>query len=164
MTSAIKVDAQAGWAIDVTPSDGSPTRRVPAGTEETFYIHSGHALSISEVRPEDHVKMLDFGRALAALKRGKRVARAGWNGKGMWLALSCGEATEGKLLGREIAAESFWSKRNFEYAMQNGGSARVLPCITMKTADGSILMGWLASQSDMLSEDWLVLEDAAPAS
>lgn len=103
-------------------------------------------------------RLMDFGDALRALKAGQRISRAGWNGKGMWLALSCGDATDGKLLGREIAAENFWSKRNFEYAMQNGGSARVLPSITMKTADGAILMGWLASQTDMLAEDWGVVE------
>lgn len=33
-----------------------------------------------------------------------------------------------------------------------------MPYITMKTADGSILMGWLASQTDMLSEDWMVVD------
>jgi len=95
---------------------------------------------------------LDFGDALRALKAGKRIARAGWNGKDMWLALS------GPLEGRRIPAASFWSPRNAEYAAQTiDGSANVLPCITMKTADGSILMGWLASQTDMLAEDWVVL-------
>ena len=70
----------------------------------------------------------------------------------MWLALT------GPLAGRRIPAASFWSPRNAEYAAQTiDGSANVLPCITMKTADGSILMGWLASQTDMLAEDWVVL-------
>lgn len=96
---------------------------------------------------------LDFGMALAALKIGKRVARQGWNGKGMWLSLS------GPLTGRSIAYENFWSKNNSKYAMDNGGSASVLPCITMKTATGEILMGWLASQTDMLADDWVILEE-----
>ena len=95
---------------------------------------------------------LDFGDALRALKAGYRVSRAGWNGKDMWLALS------GSLEGRRIPAASFWSKHNAEYAAQTvDGSANVLPCITMKTADGSILMGWLASQTDMLAEDWVAM-------
>ena len=95
---------------------------------------------------------LDFGDAIRALKEGYRVSRAGWNGKDMWLALS------GSLEGRRIPAASFWSKHNAEYAAQTvDGSANVLPCITMKTADGSILMGWLASQTDMLAEDWVAL-------
>ena len=95
---------------------------------------------------------MPFGLAIEALKKGERVARAGWNGKGMWLSLS------GPLHGREIAFENFWSGNNSEYARENGGSATVLPCITMKTATGEILMGWLASQTDMLAEDWQIVE------
>ena len=98
------------------------------------------------------VPSMDFGEALRALKAGRRVARAGWNGKGMWLSLS------GPLHGRSIAFENFWSSNNSEYARENGGSATVLPCITMKTATGEILMGWLASQTDMLASDWCVVE------
>lgn len=95
---------------------------------------------------------LSFGDALVALKSGLRVARAGWNGKGMWLALS------GPLEGREIPAWSFWSPANRAYAETLPNmNATVLPCITMKTADGSILMGWLASQTDMLAEDWEIV-------
>ena len=96
---------------------------------------------------------LDFGTALHALKAGHRVAREGWNGKGMWLALS------GPLEGRRISAAQFWSQRNAEYAAQTiDGSANVLPCITLKTPAGDIQMGWLASQADMLAEDWFVVE------
>ena len=101
---------------------------------------------------------MTFGLAIEALRMGQRVARAGWNGKGMWLSLSCnpgGDAAAGR---REIAFENFWSKNNSEFARSNGGSAIVLPCITMKTATGEILMGWLASQTDMLAEDWVIVD------
>lgn len=93
---------------------------------------------------------LSFGLALEALKKGKRVARAGWNGKGMWLALSC-DGT------REVPAANFWAMPNREFAEANGGKATVLPSITMKTATGEILMGWLASQTDMLADDWQII-------
>jgi hypothetical protein len=92
---------------------------------------------------------MDFGDAIRALKWGKKVQRAGWNGKGMWLALSPGKTS--------LPAESFWAQPNREYAEARGGGADVLPCITMKTATGEILMGWLASQTDMLAEDWSVV-------
>jgi hypothetical protein len=95
---------------------------------------------------------MTFGLALEALKKGCKVARKGWNGKGMWLSLS-GEAN----LTRYVDEDKFWSKNNSDFALAQGGSARVLPCITMKTADDAILMGWLASQTDMLSEDWEVV-------
>jgi hypothetical protein len=89
---------------------------------------------------------MDFGDAIRALKAGKRVARAGWNGKGMWVALSPGH--------ENLAAEKFWAGHNRAYAESQGGTAHVLPCFTMKTATGEILMGWLASQADMLADDW----------
>lgn len=98
---------------------------------------------------------LSFGMAIEALKLGKRVARAGWNGKGMWLSLS------GPLEGRIVGADEFWSENNRQWARQFGG-ALVLPAITMKTVDASgreaILMGWLASQTDMLMDDWQIVE------
>lgn len=96
---------------------------------------------------------MDFGGAIRSLKFGQRVARSGWNGKGMWLALSPG--------AKSLPAERFWAGPNRDFAEQNGGTANVLPTITMKTADGQILMGWLASQTDMLAEDWLIVDTVA---
>lgn len=101
----------------------------------------------------DDNPLLNFGQALELLKQGFKVARLGWNGKGMWLALS------GGMVGRIVSADNFWSQANRDYAISRGGSAHVLPCITMKTATGEILMGWLASQTDMLAEDWVIVED-----
>jgi hypothetical protein len=92
----------------------------------------------------------DFGMALRALKQGCRVARRGWNGQGMWLALSPGNPA--------LPADKFWAGPNREFAEGNGGAAEVLPSVTMKTADGKIVMGWLASQTDMLAEDWYALD------
>ncbi len=94
---------------------------------------------------------MSFGMAIEALKAGQKVARAGWNGKGMWLAISCSGT-------REVPASGFWSPHNAEHARLNGGIATVLPSITMKTAPGEILMGWLASQSDMLADDWEIVQ------
>lgn len=109
------------------------------------------AATYDEVRHD----RLPFSHALESLKRGCRISRAGWNGKGMWIALSC----DG---GRDTPMEQFWSRHARDYARQHGGTATVLPCIIMKTATGEILMGWLASQTDMLADDWMILpEDAA---
>ena len=68
---------------------------------------------------------LNFGQAIEALKSGEVVARVGWNGKGMWLGL------------QRPGAHSKMS----------------LPYIYMRTVQGD-LVPWLASQADMLSEDW----------
>lgn len=98
---------------------------------------------------------MSFGHALHALQAGKKISRSGWNGKDMWLSLS------GHLKGKIITDQEFWSENNAEYARtQPYGSAKVLPCITMKTATGEILMGWLASQTDMLAHDWCIVGEA----
>lgn len=81
---------------------------------------------------------MNFGDAIAALKDGKRVARAGWNGKGMWLLLIPAEQWDG------------WTAQT----MGNVSSTLTrLPWIGMKTA-GNEFVPWLASQTDVLAEDW----------
>lgn len=95
---------------------------------------------------------LTFGQAIEALKHGKKVARAGWNGKGMFLWL-------------KPAAEihQSWCKDPMliDLCEQNGGWIDALGTICMFTHDSTgrkaILTGWLASQSDMLLEDWYVV-------
>jgi hypothetical protein len=71
---------------------------------------------------------MDFGEAIRALKQGRRVARKGWNGKGMWIELQVPDAL----------------------------SKMTLPYIFMKTVTDDFVP-WLASQTDMLAEDWEVL-------
>ena len=96
---------------------------------------------------------LSFGQALDALEAGYRVACSDWNGKDMWLSLS------GPSPYRSITADAFWSKNNADYARSTiDGCANVLPCITMKTATGEILMGWTPNGIDLLAEDWVILE------
>ena len=120
------------------------------GTEDEQNRHVAREdLLVEELNPE---KGMSFGAAIALMKKGKSVARKGWNGKGMWL---CVPLVDGP---KEIPATGIWGKPNAEYAEQNGGTVKVLPYITMKTADGAIVMGWLASQTDMLAEDWIVVE------
>ena len=92
---------------------------------------------------------LNFGDAIKALKEGKKVARKGWNGKNMWLWLK--PAT---------TIKTEWCKDPMlkEIVDANGGEAEALGTICMKTSDNKILTGWLASQTDMLCEDWMVIE------
>jgi hypothetical protein len=98
---------------------------------------------------------MDFGEAIKLLKNDSRVARDGWNGKGMWLSLS------GTTTPRYIEADKFWSRHSRDFALtQPDQRAKVLPCILMKNARGEIVMGWLASQEDILAEDWVCVPDA----
>ena len=74
--------------------------------------------------------MFDFGDVVRIMKyRGGRFARAGWNGKGMYIELQRPDAH----------------------------SKMTLPYIFMKTVQGD-LVPWLASQTDMLADDWMEVE------
>lgn len=81
---------------------------------------------------------LNFGQALAYLKRGACISRAGWNGKGMWLML---------ITNWTVAVS---------YAERVEGLFPA-PFIGMRTADRNFVP-WLASQTDILAEDWVVHE------
>lgn len=91
----------------------------------------------------------DFGQAIASLKCGKKVARMGWNGKGMYLWLK---------FGNNIHKDWCKDPMLLEVCEANGGSVEGLATICMKTADNKILTGWLASQTDMLANDWILVE------
>jgi hypothetical protein len=88
---------------------------------------------------------LNFGDAIQALKLGNKVARVGWNGKGMFLFLVPGstfKVNRAPLLG----------------IYPEGTEINYHAHIDMKTADNKIVP-WLASQTDALAEDWCVVED-----
>lgn len=92
---------------------------------------------------------MNFGEAIEALKQGKKVTRKGWNGKNMFLWL--------KPAGI-IKAEWCQDPMLKAIAEENGGSIPALGTICMLTAKKEILSGWLASQTDMLSNDWTLME------
>lgn len=95
--------------------------------------------------------MNNFGTALEALKQGKRVARQGWNGKNMFLFL----LPAGTIPTKSIHDPAL--REVIEKEIGYGETFEALGSIRMFTADKKILTGWLASQTDMLSEDWVIL-------
>lgn len=94
-------------------------------------------------RPTDG---MPFGMALEALRMGKRVARAGWNGKGMWLVLDPGTSAVRPRPG------SPYHKAGLKDVVDINAH------IDMMTATGEMQPGWLASQTDMLADDWMIVE------
>jgi len=92
---------------------------------------------------------LTFGLAIDAMKLGHKVARIGWNGKGMWVALGRGT--------KDLDSTKFWNPHTKAHAESQGGTATVDDYLIMKTAGQTICMGWLASQADILAEDWVIL-------
>ena len=87
---------------------------------------------------------MNFGSALQALKNGQKVAREGWNGKGMFLFLVPGsvfKVNRAPLLG----------------IYPEGTEINYRPHIDMKTVDGEIVP-WVASPTDLLADDWCIVE------
>ena len=80
---------------------------------------------------------LTFGLAVEALKKGLKVARSGWNGKGMWLTLV--------------------SPGHYDVGIRTVNGSALQPWIGMKTADDKFVP-WLASQTDVLAEDWQIVD------
>lgn len=81
-----------------------------------------------------------FGTAIRYLKRGFKVARKGWNGKGMYLRY----------------VEPYTDKA-YQITEHEPIDGTLLPWIGMKTADDGFVP-WLASQTDMIAEDWMFIE------
>ncbi len=98
---------------------------------------------------------MNFGQAIEALKRGHRVQRAGWNGKGMWLALTPGLVVDTRRTALRGALAVYVAQPAPVPIDVTIGAH-----IDMKASDGSLVIGWLASQTDMLAEDWRDLDAA----
>ena len=87
---------------------------------------------------------MNFSEALTAIKQGKRVARDGWNGKGMFVFFVPGSVftvNRPPLLG----------------IYPEGTEIRYHGHVDMKTADGMIVP-WLCSQTDLLADDWGIVD------
>ena len=92
---------------------------------------------------------LNFGQAIEALKEGKHVARAGWNGKDMRLFMLPG-ANVPKSAIHDPALRDLMEE-------QPGDTFEALPSIRMFTADKKVLTGWLASQTDIFATDYYII-------
>jgi hypothetical protein len=90
---------------------------------------------------------LDIGWAVAVMRTGNRVRRAGWNGKGMYLAFQAGYPG-----GIPINANTAKAT-----GLPEGTVCKFLPYIMMRTAQGDFVP-WLCSQTDLLAEDWEAAE------
>lgn len=156
MTRA-EYNAYRGWEV---PADEDGTDlgvlveyTEPGGTKN-HPLHEGYiswsplAVFSSSYQP---LTALSFGHAIEALESDQRVARAGWNGKGMWLTLIAGDAQDESNIDYIVRG---LSDKTEEYI----SGLETLPWIGMKTADNKFVP-WLASQTDMLAKDWQVVSD-----
>ena len=105
-----------------------------------------------------NTKLIGFGNAILAMENGEKVARSGWNGKDMFIFLGLPKVQvnarvyghNGSYVTSVDAASSAYGNGSYTYSPTG--------VICMKTAQDTIVVGWLASQTDMLSKDWYVVE------
>ena len=123
-----------GWQI---PADEDPL-------DEGYLMEyeNGHVQWLPKEMFETDYKecnAMTFGFAIEAMKKGKTVARKGWNGKGMYLFKS---PKVGCQMHKQYTGKDINDLQEF---------------IVMKAADDT-LVPWLASQTDVLAEDWMIIE------
>lgn len=96
---------------------------------------------------------MNFGNAIVALNNGNMVARSGWNGKGMFIYKTVGNTVQKDFIPKFASLPStvkeFLAKKDADVVFQAS--------LTMYTAAGEMQPGWLASQADILAEDWDVV-------
>ena len=141
------IQAEPAYRLDkktVQPADWP----IPAGSQadegyavrypDGYMSWSPKAVFEEAYRPTDN---LNFGLAIEAVKKGKKISRAGWNGKGQYVQLAtCISYTDPA--GAVVNAE--------HKAIGNQALAFV--------GTSGVQLGWLASQADMLADDWTIVE------
>ena len=90
---------------------------------------------------------MDFGEAIRQAKLGKKIARDGWNGKGMAVAYQPGYP-EGIPCNKNTSDT---------WGIPEGSLFKCRPYLQLRCVDGTYQM-WLASQSDILADDWKIVK------
>lgn len=118
-----------------------------------FYFNPERKIMEHTTENTKSKNLMNFGQAIEALNRGEKVSRKGWNGKGMYLW---------KKPTFEITPEICSDPKLKQAVIDNGGRLLGLPTICMYTHDSTgrkaVLTGWLASQSDIFAEDWVLVD------
>jgi len=158
--------------------EGGYIARNPQNHDDKWYVSKEYheanleeALEVAENAVEEaKIFGLTFGQAISALKDGKLVARSGWNGKGMFIFQRPSDKLSVETIVNNVKSLPDSLKKyyqgNFAWTQQEAvdgiGPDKTFVEFTsyycMKAADGSIVNGWLASQTDMQAEDWQIVE------
>lgn len=102
---------------------------------------------------------MKFREALEAVKEGKLIARSGWNGKGMFVFQRPEDWLSTDMIVNKVKSlpDSFKKYVNDYYDITETNMIKFCSYLCMKDANDNIVNGWLASQSDMLADDWMVV-------
>lgn len=164
----VPVEPAEGDQQESTPpaasSEGTQQGSISAGPAATGTVSPG--IDSSEVINNTPVPNtgLSFGAALNFVKSGGLAAREGWNGKGMFIFQRPEDTLETGFIINNVKSlpqslKDYYQKIDSQEMPAEQGLTWVTftAYLCMKAADGSIVNGWLASQTDMLAEDWQLL-------
>lgn len=101
------------------------------------------------------IENLNYGQALEALKKGKRVSRQGWNGKGMFVFQRPAHTLSKEFIQGSVKSLPETVKA---FLIEQNRDIEFLAYLCMWSSTGEVVNGWLASQTDMLSNDWCILD------
>ena len=111
---------------------------------------------------------LSFGAALEVAKAGGRIARQGWNGKGMFVFMRPADELNVEFVVDKVKSlpksvkdyylQDIINEKGERIPVEETDTVKFTAYLCMKAADGTIVNGWLASQTDMLSNDWCALD------
>lgn len=122
-------------------------------TDRPFFTFSNIASDEWQIADEENCPVMggeatfSFGDAIKYVKRGMKVSRKGWNGKNQYVFLA---------KDIEFVTEADLSDLNPNHVEEctEENMVHVPDCLAIRTAGRKIQLGWLASQADMLAEDW----------
>jgi hypothetical protein len=108
---------------------------------------------------------MNFGEAIEAAKAGQLVARSGWNGKNMFVFMRPADELDIDMIVHKVkslpaSVKAYYASQtnpNLTDRVDDTSKIRFTAYLCMKNAQGEIMNGWAATQTDMLAEDWTVL-------
>ena len=144
-------EKSAEYSAKLCNQSGSYTK----GEIETAYV-----IGASENEELTIGELGSFGQALKSIQRGRLVARQGWNGKGMFIFQRPEDSLPTNIIVNQVKSlpESFKRWVSDNYGASESDKIKFTAYLCMKTADGTVVNGWLASQTDMLANDWMIVE------
>ena len=131
-------------------------------------IETAYVIGVAESQELTSGESGTFGQAIASMQRGNLVTRQGWNGKGMFIFMRPADELHVSFVSKDIKSLPQKVKEYFyQDCVDESGNpidlkkddvVKFTAYLCMKAADGTIVNGWLASQSDMLANDWMIFE------
>lgn len=135
-----------------------------SGSYSKGEIETAYLIGANESRELQYGEFGTFGQALESVKQGRLATRKGWNGKGMFIFIRPADEIKVDTVVYNVKSLPYAVKEYYKQDIGNT-SANDIPetdvvkftaYLCMKAADGTIVNGWLASQTDMLADDWIL--------